>query len=214
MECLTFNCMNILWNGELIDDFSPSRGVRQGDPLSPYIFVLCIERLSYGIYRSVQQDQWKPIRLSRLGTPLSHLFFANDLLLLAEASSEQAFFINSVLEDICLSSVAKVNKSKTQVYFSKNVSVDVAGKLGRKLGYTVTKDLGKYLGMPLLHIGVGKSDFGSGCSGWRIEPNRVENANPNQTELNLIWFGSVWVGNSNRIGLIIRVKILVRVSLG
>ena len=61
MECLTSNCMNILWNSELTDDFSPSKGVWQGDPLSPYIFVLCIKRLSHGIYCSIQQDQWKPI---------------------------------------------------------------------------------------------------------------------------------------------------------
>ena len=51
-------------------------------------------------------------------------------------------------------------------------------------------------------------------SGWRIEPNRVENANPNQTEPNLIRFGSVWVGNSDQIGLIIRVKISVRFNSG
>ena len=56
MECITSNSMNILWNGELTGDFSPSRGVWHGDLLSPYIFVLCIERLSHGIYRSIQQD--------------------------------------------------------------------------------------------------------------------------------------------------------------
>ncbi|KAH9655513.1 pre-mRNA-processing protein 40A [Citrus sinensis] len=49
-------------------------------------------------------------------------------------------------------------------------------------------------------------------SGWRIEPNQVENANPNQTEPNLIRFGSVWVDNSDRIGLIIRVTISVRIN--
>ena len=130
MECITSTSMNILWHGELTDDFSPSRGVRQGDPLSPYIFVLCIERLSHGIYHSIQQDHWKPIRLSRLGTPLIHLFFTDDLLLFAEATSGQAHFINSVLEDFCLSSGAKVNQSKTHVYFSKNVPDAVASRLG------------------------------------------------------------------------------------
>ncbi|KAH9699193.1 putative ribonuclease H protein [Citrus sinensis] len=159
MECITSNRMNILWNGELTGDFAPSRGVRQGDALSPYIFVLCIERLSHGIYLSIQQEQWKPIRLARMGTPLSHLFFADDLLLFAEASSAQAFFINSVLEEFCLSSGAKVNKSKTQVYFSNNISGAVAGRLGRDLGYTVTKDLGTYLGMPLLHRRVSKQTY-------------------------------------------------------
>ena len=86
-----------------------------------------------------------------MGTPLSHLFFADDLLLFAEASSAQALFINSVLDDFCLSSGAKVNKTKTQIYFSRNISGAVAGRLGRELGYTVTKDLGNYLSMPLLH---------------------------------------------------------------
>lgn len=94
-----------------------------------------------------------------MGTLQSHLFFADDLLLLAKASSEQAFFINLVLEEFCLSSSVKVKKSKTQVYFSKNVSGAVAVRLGRELGYIVTKDLGKYLGMPLLHRRVSKQTY-------------------------------------------------------
>ncbi|KAH9716124.1 reverse transcriptase domain-containing protein [Citrus sinensis] len=107
MACITIAKMNILWNGELTSEFSPGRGVRQGDPLSPYIFVLCIERLSHGILKSIQQGQWKPIRLGKLGTPLSHLFFADDLLLLSEASRQQAGIINKVLEEFCGSSGAK-----------------------------------------------------------------------------------------------------------
>ena len=129
MECITSTRMNILWHGELTDDFSPSRGVRQGDPLSPYIFVLCVERLSHGIYQSIHQGHWKPIRLSRLGTPLSHLFFADDLLFFAEATSGQAQCINTVLGDFFLSSGAKVNQSKTHVYFSKNVPDAVATRM-------------------------------------------------------------------------------------
>ena len=94
-----------------------------------------------------------------MGTPPSHLFFADDLLLFAEASSAQAFFINSVLEEFCLSSGAMVNKSKTQVYFSKNISRAVAGRLWCELGYIVKNDLGNYLGMPLLHCRVSKQTY-------------------------------------------------------
>lgn len=93
MECITTATMQLLWNGEITEIFTPSRGIRQGDPISPYIFVLCIERLSHGINDAVKRGHWKPIKLSRGGTSLSHLFFADDLILLAEASCRQAMVI-------------------------------------------------------------------------------------------------------------------------
>ncbi|KAH9769016.1 reverse transcriptase domain-containing protein [Citrus sinensis] len=151
MECVTTVTMSILWNGEITEEFSPGRGVRQGDPLSPYIFVLCIERLSC----------WKPIRLVKRGTPLTHLFFADDLLLFAEASIDQAYIIDAVLENYCRSSEAKVNKSKTKVFFSKNVLSRDAQLIGDALGFSATKDLGCYLGMPLIHSRVNKVTYQS-----------------------------------------------------
>lgn len=77
--------MNVLWNGELTKDLVPSGGIRQGDLISPYIFMLFIERLSHGISKAMTEGAWKHVRLSRNRTPFSHLFFADDLLLLAEA---------------------------------------------------------------------------------------------------------------------------------
>lgn len=74
MACITTTRLGILWNGEQLDWIVPSRGIRQGDALSPYIFVLCIERLCHKIREAVNQGRWKGVKLSRYGPTLSHLF--------------------------------------------------------------------------------------------------------------------------------------------
>ncbi|XP_072064218.1 uncharacterized protein [Arachis hypogaea] len=99
-----YDRMRIFWNGDALNEFQPSRGIRQGDPLSPYIFVLCMERLSHLINDAVSMGFWKPIRLSREAPELSHLYFADDLILFSEASVEQADIIKRVLEAFCMSS--------------------------------------------------------------------------------------------------------------
>ena len=53
MQCMTFVTLRVLWNGEETESFEPSRGIRQRDPPSPYIFVLCMERLAHVIKESV-----------------------------------------------------------------------------------------------------------------------------------------------------------------
>lgn len=86
MQCVSGPSMSILWNGERTENFKPSRGLRQGDPLSPYLFVLCMERLCHMIDKAVIDKHWKPIKLYRGGPQLSHICFADDLILFAEAS--------------------------------------------------------------------------------------------------------------------------------
>ena len=107
--------------------------MRQGDPLSPYIFVRCIERLSHRINQAVRNGVWKPIRVIRGGIPITYLFFADDLLLLAEASSEQAQVINEVLDNFCVSSGKKVSREKTQIFFSRNVQKDTIREIKNTL---------------------------------------------------------------------------------
>ena len=52
-HCISSTRMNILWNSECISEFKPCRGIRQSDSLSPYLFVLCVERLSHLIQAAV-----------------------------------------------------------------------------------------------------------------------------------------------------------------
>lgn len=65
MSCISTPSFKLLWNGEQTEEFAASRGIRQGDPISPYIFVLCMERLNYLIKDSVDQGSWQPIQLTR-----------------------------------------------------------------------------------------------------------------------------------------------------
>jgi hypothetical protein len=52
MYCIQSSKLSVLWNGEKLESFSPSRGIRQGDPIAPYLFVLCMEVLSMKIVQA------------------------------------------------------------------------------------------------------------------------------------------------------------------
>lgn len=91
--------------------------------------------------------------------PISHLAFADDLLLFAEASEEQAAVISRVLHDFCASSGQKVSMDKTRVYFSENVNYHHKVNIIETLGFQSTSDLGKYLGIPIFHHRVNKESF-------------------------------------------------------
>lgn len=81
-----------------------------------------MERLSRLVSLEVMQKRWKPIRLTRKGPEISHLFFADDLVLFAEASLEQVEVVNSVLNVFCGILGQKVNANKTRV-FSPRMSI-------------------------------------------------------------------------------------------
>lgn len=121
MEYITLTSLRILWNGEPSERITPSRGIRQGDPLSLYIFVLCLERLSQLINLRVDNREWNPIKISKNNPNISHLLFTDDMLLFAEASEEQVQVIMDCLNCFCIHSGKKVNMAKTKLFFSKTL---------------------------------------------------------------------------------------------
>ena len=75
MRCVSTVTYSIKINGTPRGHITPSRGIRQGDPLSPYLFLLCAEGLSALIQSSVNRGQMEGIKICRGGPRLSHLFF-------------------------------------------------------------------------------------------------------------------------------------------
>lgn len=119
MDCITTSSISILINGQPSQYFLPSRGIRQGDPLSPYIFIICMEVLCRDISKAVEETKWKPVKLSRNGPKLSHLLFADDLILFGSATRENASIIHGIIRNFSNLSGQKVNFSKSKMIFSK-----------------------------------------------------------------------------------------------
>src|ERR1044072_328282 len=98
------------------DPLSPSRGLRQGDPLSPYLFVLCMERLAILIQDAVDLGRWLPVSIANAGPAISHLFFADDVLLFSKASFPQMHMIHKLLSDFCMASGLRINVAKSRAF--------------------------------------------------------------------------------------------------
>ena len=81
MSVFSFVSFSILVNGEPMGHIVPSRGLRQGDPLSPYLFLLCSEGLNGLIQNAVNDRKIQGFSLCRGGPKISHLFFVDDSLL-------------------------------------------------------------------------------------------------------------------------------------
>ena len=63
MHCVEIVKRPIIWNGKNLEWFNHTKGIRQGDPISPYLFVLCMECLGHIINHAILEGRWKPIML-------------------------------------------------------------------------------------------------------------------------------------------------------
>jgi hypothetical protein len=87
MQCVTTMSYSILINGVPMGNIQPSRGIKQGDPLSPYLFILCAEVLSAQFYHADSMHLIEGVPTSPRGMRINHLFFADDSLLFCKATT-------------------------------------------------------------------------------------------------------------------------------
>ena len=66
LSCVSTTSTSLLFNGSKLEAFSPSRGIRQGDPISPYIFLLCIKYMSSLITKSCESREWTVVKASQV----------------------------------------------------------------------------------------------------------------------------------------------------
>jgi hypothetical protein len=86
MRCVESVRFSVRVNGQLSNAFYPTRGIRQGDPMSPYLFLLCAEGLSSMLKYSGPQFLSKGVQVGIHAPWVSHLLFADDCLVFTQAS--------------------------------------------------------------------------------------------------------------------------------
>lgn len=159
MYCISNSSIQILWNGEMSESFNLTRGIRQRDPLSPYIFFLYIERLAQIINKEVEKGEMESYLVIKRGAKTLPYFLCRWSSALCRASLNQVAVMNDCLEKFCVASSQKVSKSKSKIFCSKNVSSTPANAVSTAFGCPITIDLGKYLGVPIIHGRVKKEMY-------------------------------------------------------
>ncbi|XP_074355969.1 putative mitochondrial protein AtMg01250 [Apium graveolens] len=112
---------NFCFNDSVIGPITPRKGLWQGDPLSPYLFLLCVEGLSNALDVAADNGTTTGCKICLTALTVMHLLFADDNFLFFRATVEEATSIKELLLNYESCSGQSVNFQKSGVYFSANV---------------------------------------------------------------------------------------------
>jgi len=157
MECVTSVRYNVRFNSRETKVFLPLRGLRQGDPLPPYLFFMVAQGLSCLLKGAENRGDLEGIRVCRDAPVVSHLLFADDSLILMHADRKNAKNLKLLLDRYCSSSGQKVSDAKSSIFFSGNTNVEDRAKVCIALNIVTESLNDKYLGLPAM-IGIDCTD--------------------------------------------------------
>lgn len=147
-ECCSTVSMSVLINGSASKEFQTQKGLRQGDPLSPFLFNLVLEALNLMLERARDLDIIRGARIGANGVTVTHLQFADDTIIFCNNDVEEMANIKRILRCFQLMSGLKINFSKSSLCGVKVLNQDVE-VLAQVMGCKIESLPIKYLGLPL-----------------------------------------------------------------
>ena len=115
----------VLINGKPKGYITSSRGIKQGDPLSPYLFLLCVEGLFSLIRKAMERQQLCGILSCTNGVCISHLLFSYDSFIFCQAILEESQHLLEILRRYEGTSSQAINRQKTSIFFSRKTKQTV-----------------------------------------------------------------------------------------
>ncbi|GJU91759.1 RNA-directed DNA polymerase, eukaryota [Tanacetum coccineum] len=138
---------SILVNGSPTSEFQFHRGLKQGDPLAPFLFILIMESLHLSFSRAVEAGIFTGIEIGSSLT-ISHLFYADDAVFIGEWSHNNLKGIMNILRCFSLLSGLSINVKKSQL-LGIGISDSIVSEAAKSLGCSIMKTPFKYLGIPV-----------------------------------------------------------------
>ncbi|KAL6227352.1 hypothetical protein ACLB2K_001311 [Fragaria x ananassa] len=148
MDCVSTVSYSFILNGEPRGRLIPSRGLRQGDSISPYLFLLCAEGLSRMLTYAESRGFIHGVVVASGAPSINHLFFADDSFVFMRAEEEECTRLKNILQAYEEASGQQVHFQKSAVSFSKNVDLDLQNRLAALFEVERVNKHKKYLGLP------------------------------------------------------------------
>ncbi|XP_033128722.1 uncharacterized protein LOC108872195 [Brassica rapa] len=161
MQCVTSVSYSFLINDSVHGKIIPSRGIRQGDPLSPYLFILCGEVLSGLCLRAQRSGHLSGLRVAIPAPRINHLLFADDTMFFLGTDDLSCISLMEIIHKYRRSSGQMINASKSSIFFSAMTPQVIRERVKSHLGIEKEGGVGKYLGLPE-HFGRRKRDLFTG----------------------------------------------------
>lgn len=121
--------------------------MRQGNPISPYLFLIAAEGLSC-LLKSSSQSSFAGIKVAPTAPTINHLLFADDSLLLFKANVEGSEEVSNLLDIYCRASGQRINHEKSSIFFSKGCPESIKEEVKNSLNVQNESLNERYLGMP------------------------------------------------------------------
>lgn len=158
MTCISTVSYSYLINDTALGTVIPSRGIRQGDPLSPYIFIICGEVLSGLCRRAHETGSMVGVRVAVRAPRVNHLLFADDTMFFLKSDEQSCSTLADILHQYKIASGQTINTNKSAITFSAKTTQETRSRVKQFLGIANEGGVGKYLGLPE-HFGRRKRDL-------------------------------------------------------
>lgn len=135
-------------NGENSPEFQSTRGVRQGDPLSPLLFIMMHQLFSFNLKKLERMGSLQPYKPGRSIQPISHLLFADDVLIFSNCRIRSLRCLRDLLQRYERSSGQKINLEKSSIFVSKHINGRKLSRIQSVLGCKIREFPFTYLGAP------------------------------------------------------------------
>lgn len=148
MACISSVSYRVKMNGVVGQSIIPQRGLRQGDPMSPYLFIIAAEGLSVLLQKAIERKELTGFKITKNCPTLTHLFYADDAMIMSKADPAEAYTIQQIFNTYSMASGQCINVQKSGILFSKDVNDRHKLEISRILNMPICNSPGKYLGLP------------------------------------------------------------------